>query len=994
MHRTTMERFAMPSHPWPNQRRYPLHVHISVMFTVLLLLTGIVLGIFNYLQTSQIILSSSEKLFSNIAQDVQVDLQRTYQPIHSLLSLLAVYETNQSSTLEQRLPLLKPFSQSLRDNPNLASLYIGYANGDFFMVRPLRSDTLKRYFEAPVNAAYQVWSIEHVNDGLRSQSLFFNDSLHLISHRDNLNEHYDPRQRVWFKSALSDTDQITTAPYVFFSSRNVGTTLARRSSDGTVIAADLTLASLSSTLAKHQVTAGTEVVLFDASGNAVAYPDSSKLIVESGTAHLAKARDLSPALARLLDNGVDANNHLNVGKRSWVVAQSTLQEGGPQGLKLALLVPEDELLADARRLRWEGALVTLTTLLLCLPLGWLMSRIMVKPLRALVSEADAIRSFDFKHPTSHRSWVLEVDQLSLSMARMKETLASFLEITASLSAETRFETLLERVLFETVNINQAQAGLIYLLDGDSGHLEPQGLIVKGVKHDPQQYSIVTHDPQASETPVWLQDLAMKKDHCVVALGFDQALDLQSLMSALEAPRIHLLGIRLSNQRGETIGVLTLIHADTGTETDLEKLSPDRIAFIQAVSGAAALCIESQRLQARQKMLLDAFIQIIAGAIDAKSPYTGGHCQRVPVLTFMLARAAAASQQPAFRHYQPTEDEWETLHIAAWLHDCGKVTTPEYVVDKATKLETLYDRIHEVRTRFEVLKRDAWVDYWKAKAQDGDEAPLAAARDAQLNELDDDFRFVALCNLGSEAMADSDLEHLQTIAARTWMRTLDDRIGVSWEENKRQARSPAPDLPASEFLLADRSEHLFERAAAEDIPADNRWGFKLEVPQYTFNRGELYNLSITRGTLTREERYVINHHMVQTILMLSRLPFPSHLQGVAEIAGGHHEKMDGTGYPKRLKRDEMSLAARMMAIADIFEALTAADRPYKKGKSLSEALTIMAQMCRDAHIDPELFQLFVQTEIYQHYASDFLQPQQIDAVDKSSILAKAGLSTQG
>jgi hypothetical protein len=241
------------------------------------------------------------------------------------------------------------------------------------------------------------------------------------------------------------------------------------------------------------------------------------------------------------------------------------------------------------------------------------------------------------------------------------------------------------------------------------------------------------------------------------------------------------------------------------------------------------------------------------------------------------------------------------------------------------------------------------------------------------------------------MAESDQQRLRSIAQRTWTRTLDDRLGVSWEENRRQARTPAPTLPVSEPLLADKPEHLFERSEAELIPQDNPWGFKLDVPRYKYNRGELYNLSIARGTLTREERYIINHHMVQTILMLSHLPFPGHLANVAEIAGGHHEKMDGTGYPKQLKREEMSLPARMMAIADIFEALTAADRPYKKAKSLSEALGIMATMCRDAHIDPELFGLFINAQVYLQYADRFLDPQQIDAVDPTSLLVKAGLA---
>ncbi|WP_460109312.1 HD domain-containing phosphohydrolase [Pseudomonas sp. S3_H04] len=980
----------MPSPLRPEQRRFPLHVHISVMFTFLLLLTGVVLGLFNYRQTTQIILSSSEKLFERIEQDVRLDMSATYQPIRHLLSLLADNPAAQAERLEQRLPLLRPFSQSLTDNPNLASLYLGYANGDFFMVRPLRSAALKTLLKAPEAAAYQVWSIEHDAQGaMHSQSLFFDQALMPISRQDNPEDRYDPRSRAWFTDARQQNEQITTEPYVFFSTHNVGTTLARRSGEHAVIGADLTLVALSAALSKHVVTASTEIALFDADGNAVAYPDSQRLIVDGNTAHLAKAADLSPSLHALL-SGAHSGNRLLADGRQWIVARSSIQEGGPKGLQLALLVPEDELLVDAYRLRWQGALITLATLLLCLPLGWVISRILVKPLHALVKEADAIRSFDFNFPLARRSPVLEVDQLSVSMARMKDTLASFFRITDTLGAETRFAPLLQRVLFETVQIAQAQAGLIYLRESDSSRMEPYGLVIDGTPRTLEAFDIEGHDLQHNQGPTWFEQL-INANNVVSNFGVDQAGDLQKVLLAMQSPRVHLIGLRLHNRHDETIGLLILLVNDSGTAVDLEKLRPDRIAFLQAVSGAAAVSIESQRLQARQKQLLDAFIQLLAGAIDAKSPYTGGHCQRVPELTLMLAQAAAASQAPAFSAYQPSEDEWEALHIAAWLHDCGKVTTPEYVVDKATKLETINDRIHEIRTRFEVLKRDAWISYWQARALGGDETALAELRDATLTALDDDFAFVARCNLGSEAMAEADLQRLDDLARRTWMRTLDDRLGVSWEENRRQSRTPAPSLPVSEQLLADKPEHLLERDPNELIPEDNPWGFKLEVPRYKYNRGELYNLSISRGTLTREERYVINHHMVQTIMMLSHLPFPGHLDSIAEIAGGHHEKMDGTGYPKRLKREEMSLPARMMAIADIFEALTAADRPYKKAKTLSEALAIMATMCREAHIDAQLFGLFISEGVYMQYAVRFLDPAQIDAVDPASLLHKAGLS---
>jgi predicted transcriptional regulator len=326
---------------------------------------------------------------------------------------------------------------------------------------------------------------------------------------------------------------------------------------------------------------------------------------------------------------------------------------------------------------------------------------------------------------------------------------------------------------------------------------------------------------------------------------------------------------------------------------------------------------------------------------------------VPVLTKMLAAAACESEDPRFAGFSLSEEEWEELHIAAWLHDCGKVTTPEYVVDKATKLETIYDRIHEIRMRFEVLKRDAEVEFWQQLAEGGEREALRQELDRQLAQLDEDFAFVATCNEGGEFMAPEKLERLNEIAARTWQRTLSDRIGISWEEGLRKQRVAEAGLPVEEPLLADKPEHIFYRSADEVIADDNPWEFKLDTPEHKYNKGELYNLSVARGTLAAEERFKINDHMVQTITMLSQLPFPKHLRNVPAIAGGHHETMIGTGYPKKLQRDDMSLTARMMAIADIFEALTAADRPYKKAKSLSEAVKIMSFMKKDQHIDPDL-----------------------------------------
>jgi HD-GYP domain-containing protein (c-di-GMP phosphodiesterase class II) len=990
----TQEHARMQQPPRTQERRFPLHIHISLLFTLLLLGSGLVLGLFNYQQTSQIILSSGDQLFTQLRKSVNADLNYTYRPIRLTLNLLANNQQINGRNRHERFVMLPIFTQALRDNPKLASLYVGYRDGGFFMVRSLRSEKLREIFYAPTNALYQVWSIDRISDQrLDSESIFYDAQLQPISRRQNLKETFDPRKRPWYQGALENRENFTSKPYVFFSSKEVGTTMATSSTDGAVVAADLTLDNISATLADHRLTPSTEVVLYSADGSAVAYPDTTRLIIPGEQLQLVQVDTLSPALASFLKLNLkdDYQGAMQLDNQRWQIAYSKLPTGGTDGFRLAMLTPERELLADAYRIRWQGAILTLFILLLCIPIGWLLSNILVKPLRMLVGEAEAIRSFNFNYPASGRSFVKEVDQLAVSMGRMKETIASFLEITASLSAETRFDNLLRRVLRETVELSEASGGLLYLRDSSNGRLEPYGLFIDNQQHNLEEHHIPSYDQDDNTTPNWLAHIAEGGKSLAVSLGFDEMTGFQSLLSTLDSPRVHLVSCGLHNRQGQTLGVLILLHRDTGDEADLAMLRPERIAYIDAVSGVAALCIESQRLLDQQKKLLDAFIQLIAGAIDAKSPYTGGHCQRVPELTLMIAQAAADSDECAFADYQPSDEEWEALHIAAWLHDCGKVTVPEYVVDKATKLETLYDRIHEVRMRFEVLKRDAWISYWERLSQGDNAASLAQRRDELLATLDDEFAFIARCNLGGEAMAEADLERLHSIAARTWTRTLDDRLGVSWEENLRQSRSPAQTLPVQEALLSDKPEHLIERPESELIAADNPWGFKLDVPTYKHNRGEVYNLGIGRGTLTHEERYIINAHMVQTIRMLSHLPFPPHLTNVTEIAGGHHEKMDGTGYPKRLKREDMSLPARMMAIADIFEALTAVDRPYKKGKLLSESLNIMASMCREAHIEPELFGLFVRTHIYRSYAERFLRPEQIDNVDEEAVLSKAGLN---
>jgi HD-GYP domain-containing protein (c-di-GMP phosphodiesterase class II) len=344
---------------------------------------------------------------------------------------------------------------------------------------------------------------------------------------------------------------------------------------------------------------------------------------------------------------------------------------------------------------------------------------------------------------------------------------------------------------------------------------------------------------------------------------------------------------------------------------------------QSLASSAAISLRNRLLINQLNQLFEALINLINTAIDEKSPYTGGHCMRVPELTLMLAEATHIEQSGPLASFTLTDKDRYELKIAGMLHDCGKITTPVHVVDKGKKLETIFDRIQLIETRFEIIARDMKILYLESLSQDGaDSNALRQVFERDQAALFDDFQFLINCNIGGERMHDDDIARVKSIAQRQWI-------------DHQGQQQPA---------LSD---------------------------------DEVYNLSIVAGTLTQEEREVINYHIVATIKLLNQLPWPEHLKNVVEYAGGHHEKMDGTGYPNRLKREDMSVQARCMGIADIFEALTANDRPYKKAMKLSQCLAILARMKDDQHIDPDLYDIFIKHKIYQTYAQKYLSPEQMD-----------------
>ena len=965
--------------------RLPLQATISALFIALSIFLGALLSIQNYNKTSDILLTSAHQVYSQLTEELILDIKGTYTPLKGVLRMLAISPVTTAATLDQRLDHLQAFSIVLDNHPAAANLQIAYANGDYFIVRHLESTELKERFKAPGSAVFMADNIELSSLGRRELTrLFFNKQLDIIAREPATDTEYDPRLRTWYIEA--SPEPVATKPYLFYFSRQVGITAKIKADQpGVVIATDITLDNLTETINKYQITPNSEAVLINAEGQTFAYRDPERIIIKSDDDQL-KLADLSQlgsdVLSHLNNNIQNKEQDLDFEFNGNQWTGSTRIIGKPGGVELfALMVsPVDELLSEADEIRTQSFLATITIVLLFIPLIWYIAKRISSPLFKLADAASSITQFEFDTPINTRSHIKEVHELSVSMDLMQSTINRFIKLINSLASEQNLDALLQSISHETMLISNADGVLTYLMNEEENALNPGILCSSDNDHieTEQLPAILMQD--ANE----LMGLFTKNRSSVICIDSSSCDAFIPLLALFNTGHLTMVALPLTNRNYEHIGLLCLLfkHAD-GLTTESEKTS---LSFIQALSGFAAVTLESRQLLHMQEALLNSFIKLIAGAIDAKSPYTGGHCQRVPEITKMLAQAACESNDAPFANFSLTEKEWEALEIASWLHDCGKVTTPEYVVDKATKLETIYDRIHEVRMRFEVLKRDADIDYWQQLAHGGDKQALEKTRSNILQQLDDDFAFIAECNEGGEYMSDERIERLNQIAQRTWKRTLDDSIGISWEEANRKKRSKKQALPVEENILSDKPEHIIEREEYEHMPEDNPWGFKLDVPEYKYNRGELYNLSVGRGTLSAEERYKINDHMTQTIMMLEKLPYPKHLRDVPRIAGGHHETMDGKGYPKRLTRDDMSLPARMMAIADIFEALTASDRPYKKAKTLSEAIRIMSFMRNDSHIDPDLFKLFLTSGIYRQYGELFLSQEQLDDVDINAFLS--------
>ncbi len=945
------------------KRGVPLQLLVAGAIIVSMLALAGALLIQGYRGVEGALVSAAGESASQLGATINERIRRLIDPAESALRLMTHDPISQTDNLPARLERLPMLVENLRANRTLSAVYIGYPNGEFMLIRALRVPEVRRILQAPDESKYLVQSLTLDDQGaLRGEWRFYDKDLQLLRVQERPDYQFDPRQRPWYQESLNTSKTVLTQPYVFFTTREIGLTLAHRSVDGAaVIGMDASVNDLGGEMGDLRQTAHTELAVVDGKGTVIAYPDLSRLLIHQGEdLRLATLDELGvPSLTQLNAASIPASTPqaFEAGDEAWYGIWVPLSNFTSSEVRVLIAIPSVELLAGARQLLFNQALWSAALLSVLLLIGWYLGRRIARPLTALADQVGALAAFDFARPIGVKSKIAEVRDLSRVMGSMSRTIHNFQAITLTLSRETHLDSMLEGVLSRLVEATGVMGGAVYLLEDEDCRLR-LACAVNG-----EQY------PQS-----------------MLIEGFTEAQLAERVGQAL-ANRGQYMEVSLRNRSDELLGVLVLQLAGEGARSRQPR--PQFKRFVEELSGAAAVAIETRQLIEAQQRLLDAIIKLLADAIDAKSPYTGGHCERVPQLADLLLQKVIDARDGEYASFTMSDAERYEFQIAAWLHDCGKITSPEYVVDKATKLETLYNRLHEVRTRFEVIWRDIELDYWRGLAAGDDIGPLAARRDALHEALREDYAFVAQANIGGEFMKDEDIERLKRIGERRWLRHFDDRLGISRDELERLHGRPEPTLPVEEFLLADKPEHR-EHWGERKPPVDrddprNVWGFDMRLPPYASNQGELYNLGIRRGTLNEEERFKINEHIVQTLMMLTTLPLPRHLRRVPTIAANHHEKVDGTGYPRKLSREQMSIPERVMAIADIFEALTAADRPYKAPKTLSESLKILAFMARDQHIDAELFRVFLIQGVYLEYGARFLRPEQMDEVDVQAML---------
>ena len=495
-----------------------------------------------------------------------------------------------------------------------------------------------------------------------------------------------------------------------------------------------------------------------------------------------------------------------------------------------------------------------------------------------------------------------------------EQVQDILNIGIALSGEKNHKKLLERILSEARRITQCDAGTLYIV-------ENQHLAFKIIQNDTLKIYQGGMGESIDLPPVDITSTTVS-GYCALHKEVVNIRDVyKSKYKEIDfsGPRhydaitgyktLSMLVVPLENHDGVIIGVLQLINAknEQGEVTPfpeyLEKV-------VQSLGSQAAVSISNMNYLEELDGMLHAFVRVISTAIDERSPYNANHTRNVARLSGMFARYL--QEQSHVNAYSLSNEDIEQLEMSAWLHDIGKIAVSLEVMDKSTRLG---DRYELVKNRMRAIGEQRKVQAIKLALQNDEQLKTDASIDAfwvVLAEIEKEMNYIneLLEKINDPSCFVDDTLQMEIIklSKRTWL---------------------TKDMVEEPWILPEEVEAL----------------------------------SILRGTLTVKERRIMENHVMMTKKMLDKIPFGSKYSAVAEWASSHHEFLDGTGYPEKLKADALPLEVRILTIMDIYDALTAVDRPYRKGLSIKKAFLILEDMAMQGKIDADLIRIFKESKVW-------------------------------
>lgn len=1001
--------------------KFHIKFQISLLVLIFILLSiSTITTLFAVLSINKnVSTQKAEQLFAETGHSIEMKLNNQFEKAIQLAGLMAVVPDFESEPIGNGLdyPGIPFIIEALDGNSYFYSIYSGSVYGNFFqIIKTSGSSQIISTHNAPGGTAYIQRSINTSSGERLEYWTYLDKELQIIDSEINRSPEYRPEQRPWFISAVENSgNTIMTPPYIFNSLKKPGITAAEALDEKTVIGIDITLADLKAFVDSINISPNTAILLLDENSKVLAANPVMSLWFENRETILSPLENMKPAERAFITGTSGANEYSRELKK--LLANNLLWSTpwvtpGQQHYSLIITAPASDFLQHQKIIQRRIIIIAAIIFVLVLPLVIFASMYLSRFLEHLAEDAERIQHFNFDGDIEEHSLIIEFEELAEAFRIMKKAIAAktralewalaklerIIELGIAMSVEQNPDKLVDMILRGAKEISGADGGSLYLR-GENEILE-----FKIVLNDSLGFAQGGVEPQPITMPP--VQLYTKKNeanfHNVVSAAFHRA-ETIVVDDAYKDPvydfsgtkkfdklngyrSISFLTVPLKLQGSDIIGALQLINCKSEEDGSIIPFSKDIQSFIEALSSLAAAILYNRNLLDSQDALFESLIQLTASAIDTKSPYTGGHCARVPVLAAMLADEAEKADNGPLKSFRfNSAIERKAFQVGAWLHDAGKMTTPEFVVDKAVKLETIHNRIHEVRTRFEVLLRDARLREKDELLTGADPYKAAEKLKNEEAQLHSDFEFIARCNNGEEIFSPEYKERLLRISRKEWLSHFNHTIGLSRDEAEHIEKPFIMGETIAEKLLSDKAFHIIPDKQEINKKYRER-GFILPETDYLYNRGEIYNLMISTGTLTKEERFKINEHIMQTILMLEELPFPAGMSNIPEFVGAHHETLTGTGYPRGLKGEQLSIPSRIMTIADIFEALTAADRPYKAANTLSEAVEILYNYSCAGQIDSDLFKLFLSSGSYLKYAEKFLSPKQIDHVDIAKYLS--------